>query len=474
MESRYKRLGKNTFLVFIGSVGSKLITFLMLPFYTHYLSIAEYGISDMVLTYSSIFTSFVFCCITDAIFIFPKGKPNYDKSKYFTSGLYFAFLSLLVWGFVVAGISLINSTSVIVLYSWWILGMSASMFFQSYVQNFALASDKMLAYTSTSIVQVVTTAILAVVLLPSLGLRGYMLSLILSNLVGTIYSFFVAKSYEYCNSHNYDKLYLKELLVYGFPLIPNSIMWWLVNGVNRPIMEVELGLDAVGIYGVANRIPSVIVILFTVFMNAWNISMIEEFGKPDFNAFFNKIARVIFFVLVFGAGVLVFGSKLLVSLLAAPEYYEAWRYVPILSIALVFQCMSSMVGGVFSAEKKSKYFFYSSIWGALVSLVMTYLLVNCMGLMGVAVALVCSFGVMLLVRIRYAWKHINMFNYKYYILIIILLLFTSYIYIRECRWYWLLLTAIFYFSIIVYTNRRYLKYILSAIQEYLANTINKK
>ena len=36
MDIRYKKLGKNTIVVFIGNAGSRIISFLMLPFYTHY------------------------------------------------------------------------------------------------------------------------------------------------------------------------------------------------------------------------------------------------------------------------------------------------------------------------------------------------------------------------------------------------------------------------------------------------------
>ena len=54
MDSRFKRLGKNTAVVFLGSAGSKLITLLMLPYYTRMLSTAAYGISDLIYTYSGI------------------------------------------------------------------------------------------------------------------------------------------------------------------------------------------------------------------------------------------------------------------------------------------------------------------------------------------------------------------------------------------------------------------------------------
>ena len=51
--NKYKRLGKNSLLVFIGSIGSKLLAILMLPFYTAWLSVENYGDIDLVGTYVS-------------------------------------------------------------------------------------------------------------------------------------------------------------------------------------------------------------------------------------------------------------------------------------------------------------------------------------------------------------------------------------------------------------------------------------
>ena len=56
--NKYKRLGKNTFLVFIGNTGSKLIALVMLPFYTSWLSVEDYGVTDIINVYVSFFFFF--------------------------------------------------------------------------------------------------------------------------------------------------------------------------------------------------------------------------------------------------------------------------------------------------------------------------------------------------------------------------------------------------------------------------------
>ena len=72
MDNKYKRLGKNALVVFIGNMGSKLISIFMLPFYTSYLSPIDYGTSDIISTYSNILLAVITCCIADGILLFCK------------------------------------------------------------------------------------------------------------------------------------------------------------------------------------------------------------------------------------------------------------------------------------------------------------------------------------------------------------------------------------------------------------------
>lgn len=464
MDARYKRLGKNTIIVFIGNTGSKIIGFLMLPFYTHWLSKAEYGISDLINTYSMVLLAMLTCCLSDSIFIFPKGKSDEEKSRYFTSGLIFVLFSFLV---VAASVYLFRNLVdnwFVRSYIWWIVGMIYCTFLSNYMQQFTRSIDKMIIYSLAGIVYVATIAIVSFILLPLYKLDGYLIALLSACLISTIFALFASKSYKYFKISCYHRGSLIELLKYGIPLIPNSIMWWLVDGLNRPVMESNLGVEAIGIYAVANKMPGILSMLFSVFSNAWTISMLDEFGKPDFNQFFNKTMRMLFFVVSLGTVVIILGSKLLVGIFASSSFYEAWRYVPLLTIGVVFQNLSCLIGGVFAAEKKSQYFFYSSIWGAVCSVVLTMLLVHLYGLMGACVSISCSFLCMTLVRLKYAWKHINLFSFRYYTSIVLALVFLSVIYIWNQNVIMIIAATFIACSVILTMNRAEVKALCSLVK----------
>jgi O-antigen/teichoic acid export membrane protein len=61
---KYSRLGKNTLLVFIGNAGANGL--LMLPFYTRWLSVEDYGTTDIINVYVSLLLGLVTACIARA------------------------------------------------------------------------------------------------------------------------------------------------------------------------------------------------------------------------------------------------------------------------------------------------------------------------------------------------------------------------------------------------------------------------
>lgn len=424
MDSRYKKLGKNTILVFLGRAGSSIIGLLMLPFYTHWLTTEEFGTSDLIITYAGILMNIVSCCIYDSIFIFPKDADEKGRTRYYSSGYLFAIISTAITALLLALVYFLSQhfgwSSVLFERLWLILAFAVCQFIQQYCQSFTRSIDKMRVYTITGVLYTALIALFSFMLLPKYGLNGYLSAMILAILVSSVYTIIASGSLKYISFRAFDKERLRELLKYGIPLIPNGLMWWLVNGFNRPVMEANLGLEALGLYAVANKFPLLLSTLVGIFNVAWSITLLEEFGKPDFNQFFNRMLKMLFFVMIFGACFIAAFSKVIISLFADAAYFEAWRYVPVLTLSIVFQNLSGLVGGVFSAEKTSKYFFYSSIWGGVSSLVATFVCIKLWGLQGAAIAVAISFLVMSIVRVFYAWKHINQMNIIWYVTLTLL------------------------------------------------------
>ena len=64
--SGYKNLAVNTALFAANAVATRLMTFLLVPLYTYYMSAGEYGITDMSLTVISLVTPLATLAVADA------------------------------------------------------------------------------------------------------------------------------------------------------------------------------------------------------------------------------------------------------------------------------------------------------------------------------------------------------------------------------------------------------------------------
>ena len=79
----YKKLGKDMLLMTIGSLGSKILAFLLVPLYTTVLSTAEYGISDLITTTVSLCFPFFTLIISEPLLQFSLNKENNTAKIWF-------------------------------------------------------------------------------------------------------------------------------------------------------------------------------------------------------------------------------------------------------------------------------------------------------------------------------------------------------------------------------------------------------
>ena len=115
---------------------------------------------------------------------------------------------------------------------------------------------------------------------------------------------------------------------------------------------------------------------------------------------------------------LVIFARDIVRLFTTPAYYEASNNIPLMALGLIFSGISITIGGIFSAVKKSKYFFYASLWGGTASIASLLLLMPCFGLYGVAASLAISFFVILVVRWYLASRYVRFEHIPFYLFLI--------------------------------------------------------
>jgi O-antigen/teichoic acid export membrane protein len=395
----------------------------MLPFYTSWLSREDYGISDMMNVYVVILMSIATCCLADAVFVFPKNQPEEKQRKYFSTGLLCSFAGIFLTGIVLFFFSKLNGDADTVFnnYSSYIYLFIIVSFLQTYFQQFTRSIDKMNVYVLAGLFSTCFSVAFSFLLIPKYGLTGWIWVQLIVGLLTCIYIFLHGKLYSYFSIKNWHIFSAKEMLRYTVPVIPNTTMWWLINSSNRFFIEKYRGLEEIGIFAVANKFPSLIAMLYGIFFTSWQISVMEEYKKESYAKFYNQVARAFFLMMVFAVIAVSVSGYYLTYFFVDAKFLESWIYIPIIALAIPFSSMSGFVGTNFMAQKKTKYFFYSSVWGAVVCLIFNFMTVPVWGLTGAAIGTILSHSVMLVYRIKFAEQYVRMENKKKYIVVLLAL-----------------------------------------------------
>lgn len=431
-QNKYKRLGINTIFTFIGNVGPQFVSFLLVPFYTYWLSKEDFGIQDIILTYIVFVTPYLSLGLYEAVFLFPKDKPIAEQRKYLTTAINTVTLAVLfflsLWFLLPSSIHELVLPGRMMEFEPYLIIALISGPYQRIMQNFARGLDKMRVYSITGVIHALIVLVISLTVVPYYGLAGFFVSFLTAQIVSTIYTFIGVRGWQYYNMCVPEKGTFKAMLNYSLPFVPNATMWWVVNSINRPIMLNTVGLEEVGIYSVAGKFPSIINILFTVFFSALQISVIEEFGKKSYSSFYNNVFRIIFIFLLSIVFFFVLFGDWVFELLVDEKFYIAAYYVPLLCFGAVIASLSAYVGSTFTVLKKSIYFLYSSLLAAVVALIANLLLIPKYGLIGACLALCLSQLSMFLYRWYKSYKYVNFENSIRLTIITIVVLLTLFCY----------------------------------------------
>ena len=114
--------------------------------------------------------------------------------------------------------------------------------------------------------------------------------------------------------------------------------------ITKPILLCILS-DFSFLFAVSNKIPTVIVLMSNIFMDAWQMSAVSDVPQKRAQ-FFSRVFLCYQALLCTAASGLILFSKVITSILVADSYYSSWKYIPLLLIVILI--VSSLVVWVLS------------------------------------------------------------------------------------------------------------------------------
>lgn len=407
---KYNKLVKNTGVFFIANFSSKVLTFLLVRFYTELLSPTEYGIIDLLNTTASLAFPLITLCITEAVLRFSIDDTD-NRGKILTNGIAVAVLGNLA--FVLTAPVFANIESFSENYIWiYLLTLTNSLY--TIFAHFSRGIGKSKLFAASGLVH---TALqigfnILFLLVFGWGMTGYFIAAVLANVLSGAFVFFGGNLFSYI-VFKLDRKYLRTMIVYSLPLIPNSVFWWIMQSSDRYVITYMLGSEANGLYAVANKIPTIISTISSIFFQAWQISSVEEVNSKDKTEFYSRVFAVLSALLTTATSFLLVVLQPLYHILTEASYYDGWKATPFLLFAMVFSCYSSFLGTNYVAMKKTTGVFLTTVGGAVVNIGLNLFLTKPLNIIGTAFATAVGFfitwgarvfGTRNFVRIKYGFR----------------------------------------------------------------------
>ena len=403
--NRNRYLAKNIAIFTLGNFGPKVVTFFLVPLYTSVMNTSEYGVVDLINTVAMIAIPFLILNISESIMRFSLDK-NSDYNKIMSIGIFICFLSIVISipfiGVIVRFDGMRRYAYLIYFYT---ISLGMLQIFLSYLRG----KEKLLEFSIGNIIQITTIAFFSFLFLYIWGLHieGYLLSYILANVVTCFYVFWIGDIWDVIKNFSIDKKLTYEMIRYSIFLVPNSFMWWIINSSDRIMVTAMLGAAANGIYAISYKIPSMIQILSNVFNQAWTYSAIRESSSADKDIYSNKIYYGLSAMALISGVAILSVIKPFLYYYVGIEYYNAWMYTPFLIVGYVFITMGSFLATFYTVYKDSKGFLISGCCGAIINILLNFILIPYFGITGAAMATAISYLVVFIYRAIDTRKYIR-------------------------------------------------------------------
>ena len=408
MKQKNKSLLKNIGIFTIGSFGSNIVSFLMIPLYTAVLNTAEYGSVDLISSTAALLTPILLLSIQDATLRFGM-DPAYKKEDVLSTSINITMKGSALLLISLIFVDILNLFKVPTLYLAFLLVLFVFGALNNILNLYLKAKDKasIMALSGILCTFITCSSNVLLLLVFKLGIIGY----IISNTIGIFsqiaYQLVAGKVYKDIHIRNYTNL-SKPMIKYSSPLIANSISWWINNASDRYILTWLRGVSANGIYSVSYKIPTILSMFQNIFFNAWSISAIAEFDENDTDGFIGTNYSMYSFISLIVCSGLIIINIPLAKFLYRGDYFAAWQCVPFLLLGTVFSGISQFEGSLYAATKNTRQVAKTTVIGAVVNTICNFVFIHFIGAIGAALATLLGYAVTWALRTKYLQTFITM------------------------------------------------------------------
>ena len=235
-------------------------------------------------------------------------------------------------------------------------------------------------YAVVTIANSVLSALLSILLVYSLeyGAEGRLFALLLTTILFFFYSV-LAKRVHF----QWNKMIIRESLTFCWPLVVSGVLSFFFLGIDRVFLERLDDTHSLGLYNVGMQVSSYLSIFGTVLLQTFDPDLYKYTSRLEHK---KVILLCVFVVIVVLLPNILFicCSKPIISLLTAGKYVDSVSFANILCLKNVTTTFAYIMSGVIIGYGFSKYELLNRSLGAIISVLLYYILISKYGFYGAA------------------------------------------------------------------------------------------
>ena len=431
-KSRMKFFVEN--MLFYGGLAMliKALPLITLPIITRLLpNTSSYGMADMFNIITSFGTAIAIMGMYDAIFReFFEDKENIEYQKKVTStGLNLVIISSTI---IMVLIFLFRNTLSELLFKesnqGFLVSVSGiSIFFMS-ISSILASPSRMRNKRKVFLFTGVGLPIVGFLLIVGLIEIGYTYEALIYSTLGvsiiSCFVFFMLNKSDF-SLRILDKKVMKELFKIGLPLLPTFLIYWVFNSMDRIMINRMLGPEELGIYSVGSKVASVSQLIYTAFAGGWSyfaFSTMKDKDQVKMNSkLFEYLGIISFIAYIVSQPFICPVFKLLFE----NQYVEGGKVFSFLFLSPLILMLYQVVANQVVIIKKSYLSTVALILGAIVNLILNFILIKKYGIVGAAFSTLISYIVSTIFIVGICKKYkLIILNFKYIIIFGLVILTT--------------------------------------------------
>lgn len=394
-KSKSKNLITGTITYAIGDFGTKILSFLIVPLYTYYISTADMGLYDVLVSVCGLLIPVITLQISDATYKWLiSNQVEDDKCIKATYDILIINTVITLVAFYI-----VNAIWPVPFCTYFVATLIVSGWYNTLLKLIR-GYKRQKTYAAIGVVYSAINFLLNLFLIVILhrGIASLFVSKIVAYTICCVLAFVLVPGLRNYQFHKKTRDLSLSLIKFSVPLIPNYLNWWVINSSDSFIVTAVLGASANGILAISHKFPAVLQTVFSLFNSSWQDLYLAE--KERDPLYYHKVFQKLFKIMLSIVLVAIPVTKIFIGLFMSVEYKKSFNYIPLYYLGAVYQGFSSFYGVGYLKNNKTSWTFFTSVIAATINIVIDLLAIKYIKVYAAALSTFVGFLVMWIIRER--------------------------------------------------------------------------